>query len=81
MKCYDCGSIRHGHHTLFCEFAGSRDRRDLPAIPGTQHWTGGPAIKASTQSINKLYNSIPERQLSCAEMRKFETKFNMLVRS
>lgn len=38
--CYDCGSNVPGHHTLFCEFAGAGDVRDLPSTPGTQHWSG-----------------------------------------
>jgi hypothetical protein len=39
-KCYDCGSDIPGHHTLLCDFAAEDDIRDLPACPGTQHWTG-----------------------------------------
>jgi hypothetical protein len=38
--CYDCGSTIYMHHTRLCDFAEPDAVRDLPAKPGTQHWTG-----------------------------------------
>jgi hypothetical protein len=38
--CYDCGSTIYMHHTRLCDFAEDNAIRDLPAEPGTQHWTG-----------------------------------------
>jgi hypothetical protein len=38
--CYDCGSTIYLHHTRLCDLAEPDAVRDLPAQPGTQHWTG-----------------------------------------
>jgi hypothetical protein len=38
--CYDCGSTIYMHHTRLCDLAEPDAVRDLPAQPGTQHWTG-----------------------------------------
>jgi hypothetical protein len=38
--CYDCGSTIFLHHTELCELAEENAIRDLPAKPGSQHWTG-----------------------------------------
>jgi hypothetical protein len=38
--CYDCGSTIFLHHTELCELAEESAIRDLPAKPGSQHWTG-----------------------------------------
>jgi hypothetical protein len=38
--CYDCGSTIFLHHTKLCELAEDNAMRDLPAKPGSQHWTG-----------------------------------------
>jgi hypothetical protein len=38
--CYDCGSTIYMHHTRLCDLAEPDAVRDLPAEPGTQHWTG-----------------------------------------
>jgi hypothetical protein len=38
--CYDCGSTIFLHHTELCELAEDNAIRDLPANPGSQHWTG-----------------------------------------
>jgi hypothetical protein len=38
--CYDCGSTIFLHHTELCELAEDNAIRDLPAKPGSQHWTG-----------------------------------------
>jgi hypothetical protein len=38
--CYDCGSTIFLHHTRLCDLAEPDAVRDLPAEPGTQHWTG-----------------------------------------
>jgi hypothetical protein len=38
--CYDCGSTVFLHHTELCELAEDNAIRDLPANPGSQHWTG-----------------------------------------
>jgi hypothetical protein len=38
--CYDCGSTIYMHHTQLCDLAEPDAVRDLPAEPGTQHWTG-----------------------------------------
>jgi hypothetical protein len=38
--CYDCGSTIYMHHTRLCDLAEPNAVRDLPAEPGTQHWTG-----------------------------------------
>jgi len=38
--CYDCGSTIYMHHTRLCDLAEPDAVRDLPAHPGTQHWTG-----------------------------------------
>jgi len=40
MKCYDCGSVIQGHHTALCDLAEANAVRDLPALEGTQYWTG-----------------------------------------
>lgn len=36
--CYDCGSPLSDHHTPLCDLAGPKAIRDLPQVPGTQHW-------------------------------------------
>ena len=38
--CYDCGSTIFLHHTKACDLAEPNAKRDLPAEPGTQYWTG-----------------------------------------
>ena len=38
--CYDCGSTIFLHHTKLCDLAEDNAIRDLPAKPGSQHWTG-----------------------------------------
>jgi hypothetical protein len=38
--CYDCGSTIFLHHTKSCDLAEPNAKRDLPAEPGTQYWTG-----------------------------------------
>jgi hypothetical protein len=38
--CYDCGSTIYLHHTRLCDLAEPDAVRDLPAEPGSQHWTG-----------------------------------------
>jgi hypothetical protein len=38
--CYDCGSTIFLHHTKLCDLAEPNAIRDLPAKPGSQHWTG-----------------------------------------
>jgi len=38
--CYDCGSTIFLHHTKLCDLAEPNAVRDLPAKPGSQHWTG-----------------------------------------
>jgi hypothetical protein len=38
--CYDCGSTIYMHHTRLCDLAEPSAVRDLPAKPGSQHWTG-----------------------------------------
>ena len=38
--CYDCGSTIFLHHTKLCDLAEDNAIRDLPAEPGSQHWTG-----------------------------------------
>lgn len=38
-SCYDCGSTLPRRHTVLCDLAGSA-KRDLPAVPLTQWWTG-----------------------------------------
>jgi len=36
--CFDCGSPFPHRHTPLCALAAEGDRRDLPQIPGTQHF-------------------------------------------
>jgi hypothetical protein len=38
--CWDCGSTIFLHHTKLCDLAEPNAKRDLPAEPGTQYWTG-----------------------------------------
>jgi hypothetical protein len=38
--CYDCGSTIFLHHTKLCDLAEPNAKRDLPAKPGSQVWTG-----------------------------------------
>lgn len=38
--CYDCGSTIDRHHTALCDMTSKGDKKDLPAEPGTQWWTG-----------------------------------------
>lgn len=44
-SCYDCGSTIKGHHTPLCEMVGKGEKRDLPAVPGTQWWTKREQLK------------------------------------
>jgi len=56
--CYDCGSTIFLHHTELCELAEENAIRDLPAKPGSQHWTG---------QIPKGLHPIPGLQEGVAE--------------
>jgi hypothetical protein len=56
--CYDCGSTIFLHHTKLCDLAEDNAIRDLPAKPGSQHWTG---------QIPKGLNPIPGLQEGVAE--------------
>jgi hypothetical protein len=38
--CYECGSTIFLHHTKLCDLAEANAKRDLPAEPGSQVWTG-----------------------------------------
>ena len=51
--CYDCGSTIFLHHTKLCDLAEPNAKHDLPARPGSQHWTG---------EIPKGLNPIPGLQ-------------------
>jgi RNA polymerase sigma factor (sigma-70 family) len=56
--CYDCGSTIFLHHTKLCDLAEPNAKHDLPARPGSQHWTG---------EIPKGLNPIPGLQENVAE--------------
>jgi hypothetical protein len=56
--CYDCGSTIFLHHTKLCELAEPNAKHDLPAKPGSQHWTG---------EIPKGLNPIPGLEEGVAE--------------
>lgn len=76
--CYDCGSTIKGHHTFLCEFVRKRDRRDLPASPGTQWWNKKPPIKASTRAINELYRELKTDKSKNKNLRDYERRFRAL---
>ena len=63
--CYDCGSTIFLHHTKLCELAEDNAIRDLPAQPGSQHWTG---------EIPKGLHPIPGLQEGVAEAKKKRKK-------
>jgi hypothetical protein len=56
--CYDCGSTIFLHHTKLCDLAEPNAKHDLPARPGSQHWTG---------EIPKGLHPIPGLQEDVAE--------------
>ena len=56
--CYDCGSTIFLHHTELCELAEENAIRDLPAKPGSQHWTG--QIPKGLHPIPGLHEGVAE---------------------
>jgi hypothetical protein len=56
--CYDCGSTIYMHHTRLCDLAEPDAVRDLPAEPGTQHWTG--RVPKGLKPIPGLNNGVAE---------------------
>jgi hypothetical protein len=67
MKCcYDCGSTIRNHHTALCADRRARSKRDLPAIAGTQWWTG-------TRDENGAYVEPAKRPTSLPTVQQPET--------
>ena len=58
--CYDCGSTIFLHHTELCELAEENAIRDLPAKPGSQHWTG--QIPKGLHPIPGLHEGVAEEK-------------------
>jgi len=58
--CYDCGSTIFLHHTKLCELAEPNAKHDLPARPGSQHWTG--EIPIGLHPIPGLQEGMAEEQ-------------------
>ena len=67
--CYDCGSTIFLHHTKLCDLAEDNAIRDLPAKPGSQHWTG---------QIPKGLNPIPGLQEGVAESKELAEEFDLI---
>ena len=59
--CYDCGSTIFLHHTKLCDLAEPNAKHDLPARPGSQHWTG--EVPKGLHPIPGLQEGVAENRL------------------